>query len=166
MRSSFYFFIIFMLKAINDELDLIVYEDWTVYTKDSERVHSSWNWTCKRKWRKLSFSDNWLWYQIANLSLRRKWIKKSKSVSQHRIVYATFNWLEYNWPYSVWHHNDTWNDNRLQNLYWIYGQKQNLQNLQHKKNAYKVYDRYQKWQLARNFIYWFISRFIDFIKKV
>ena len=141
-----------MQKTENYEFDLIVYEDWTVYTKDSERVHSSWNGVCKKKWRKIKFNDNWCWYMIANLSLRRKWIKSQKWVSQHRLVYATFNWLEYNWPYTVWHHNDVSDDNRLCNLYWIFDSKQHKQNIDHKRNAYKVYSLYQKFISIKKYI--------------
>lgn len=129
---------------INEKLQLEVFENWDCRHLPSEWTHSSGNWTCKRDWSKVKFTDNGTWYKIVNLGFRRYGNKKVMSATQHRIVYSTFNNLDYYWEYTVWHYDDNpWN-NALENLYGIFGSKQGKQNLEHKKNAYKLLERYKQ----------------------
>ena len=101
-------------------LELEVFEDWTVMSKDSTWRHPSWKCVCIKKGRKLGFSNNWRWYFIANISVRsyknnlqnfmnwKFYDAKTVSVTNHRVVYCAFNNLNYRDDFTVWHFDDDW----------------------------------------------------------
>jgi hypothetical protein len=92
-----------MKSIVNNEFNLKVYENWEVWSLDSEWKHSSWVWVCKKIGRKLSFTPNWVWYLIANISLRREWSVKPRTLLLHRLVWCTFNGKSYDCEEKVTH---------------------------------------------------------------
>jgi hypothetical protein len=127
-------------------LTLWVWKDWTVWSDESVWAHPSWKGVCKKKWRQISFADNGNWYKFTNISWRSVW-KKHICITQHRLVYAAYNGLDYWGDYTVWHlNNDSW-DNTLDNLYWIFWTWQAKQSTEHKKSAYKLLELVMRWDI-------------------
>lgn len=134
-----------------------VHEDWSVYSTAKSWTHVN-GWVHTREWRLLKFTCNGNWYKISNISARLvEWIetimwgkyKRARTIpiTQHRLVYCAFNWLWYRDDFTVWHFDDDWGNNKLSNLYWIYGNRQNKQNLEHKQLAYRLLELYYKWEI-------------------
>lgn len=95
------------------------YSNWRTHKGNIVSIQTMINWYCK-------------------VSLRVRWIWSYNKLV-HRLVYASFNWLDYNDMDNVWHHNDTPTDNRLVNLY-ATNLKKNINN---KKLAYKLLHLYK-----------------------
>lgn len=106
----------FGIYCVNKEFNLKVYDNWEVWSLDSERQHSSWVWVCKKLGRKLSFTPNWAWFLIANISLRRSGIKKCVTLLLHRLVWCTFNDKSYNCKEKITHIDWDWWNNAISNL--------------------------------------------------
>lgn len=131
-------------------LTFTVWENGDVWSPDAVWSHPM-NWAeCRRAWVKLSFSDNWAWYKVANISaLRfawRDWIgKKARtiSISQHKLVYVAFNGMDYWWDFKVWHLDWNPSNNSLWNLYCLYDKD----NTEKKSKAYKLLEMVMRWEL-------------------
>ena len=139
---------------INKETWWIVYENWDVFSPDTERTHPSGKWICKKKWRKLKFSDNWTWYMITN----RKW----KIYLLHRIIYCTYYDLDYYWDFTVWHYNDIASDNKLENLYyieWKNNYQSKKENRDYRTLSYKLWELYKRNKNFKNMCNLFFGSF-------
>lgn len=131
--------------ALRDWIHLWVGKDWWVWSDDVEWKHPKWG-VCKRGWTKINFGSNWHGYRFTNISWRAVG-KKHLSITQHRLVYAAYNGLDYWGGYSVYHLNWDVTDNRLENLYVIYDTK-SKESLEHKRKAYKLLEMYMRWELV------------------
>ena len=99
-----------------------------------------------------STKENWwgqyqrsnMWYYVCNLRASENNDKKRHVCLLHRLVYCSFNWLDYKMEWDVWHHDDNSNNNVLDNLY-LTNQKRNVNN---RKLAYKLLDLYKRWHIT------------------
>lgn len=127
---------------LNKEFWVLVSECWDVYSQD--RVILSKNWKSMRfSWKQLQrWKSNTTPYPIMNISC---WWVKHSWITKHRLVYATYNDLDYRWDYIVWHMDDDPNNNNINNLYYIKWKQNNKTNIEHKKKAYKILSMVMQW---------------------
>lgn len=126
----------------NSELWLWVEKDWRTYKESSMMPNRHW-WVSVRKGNWMRYHDNGKGYMIANITVSGKY----KALSQHRVVYSTFNSLPYDWDYDVGHFDDEPGNNILDNLYWIFDTKKSQKNRDHKKNAYRLLEMCSRGEL-------------------
>lgn len=85
-----------------------------------------------------------MWYCVCNLRAMEHNSNKRHVCLLHRLIYCSFNWLDYNVDAQVWHHDDNSNNNVLDNLY-LTNQTRNVNN---RKLAYKLLDLYKRWHIT------------------
>ena len=127
----------------NEQFRLEVSENWEISRKD--RICKSKNWRDQLwKWWpiKWNYSKNHN-YPIVNIT--NDW--KRSSISKHRIVFATYNNLDYYWDYIVWHYDDDPTNNHIDNLYMIQWKHNTQENIDHKKKAYKLLALCKQWKV-------------------
>ena len=81
------------------------------------------------------------WYIVADLRYDKDLKSIRKRCLLHRLVYCSFNWLDYKHDADIWHHNGNVTDCRLENLY-ITNQRNNVNN---RKLAFKLLELYRQW---------------------
>ncbi len=107
-----------------------------------EAFTNNWYSTQENWWGQYQINN--MWYYVCNLRAMENNNNKRYVCLLHRLVYCSFNWWDYQMEWDVWHHDDTRENNMLDNLY-LTNQTKNVNN---RKLAYKLLDLYKRWHIV------------------